>query len=289
MKRIFNALALGLVYAATPAGAVEIVPADGITYAAKFVFQKKDTKSGAPALSVHSGQTIGTPGDGGSPASIPTTKSMAWCDPATNPPAGAVPGTCYGWAMHSQWFLIDLSGLKAQGLTKLNVTINAKRYIGSDPAKSDLIPALTVWRGNQNQGPHLHWYPNQFQTTPPFWGWLLSPWTDKTNPGYMSANGVGPQTVASVNGVFKLKGRKEDWLTVAVGGDAQHGDPSQKHDVYFQLEVDVKQASSGGGGGTVIDPNGCTVGKTCWHPPMSHCMNVDLCNLPQYQGQCQCY
>ncbi|QXP88738.1 hypothetical protein [Methylococcus capsulatus] len=289
MKRIITALALGLVCAATPAGAVEIVPGDGITYAAKFVFQKKDTKAGASALSVYSGQTIDTPGDGGSPASIPTTKSMAWCDPATNPPAGAVPGTCYGWAMHSKWFLIDLSGLKAQGLSKLNVTINAKRYIGSDPAKSDLIPALTVWRGNQNQGPHLHWYPSQFQTTPPFWGWLLTPWTSKTNPGYMSAYGVGPQTVASVSGPLTLKGRKEDWLTVAVGGDAKHGDASQKHDVYFQLEVDVKQASSGGGGGQVIDPNGCVVGKTCWHPPMSHCMNVDLCNLPQYLGQCQCY
>ncbi|WP_041360682.1 hypothetical protein [Methylococcus capsulatus] len=289
MKRIITALALGLVCAATPAEAVEIVPGDGITYAAKFVFQKKDTKAGASALSVYSGQTIDTPGDGGSPASIPTTKSMAWCDPATNPPAGAVPGTCYGWAMHSKWFLIDLSGLKAQGLSKLNVTINAKRYIGSDPAKSDLIPALTVWRGNQNQGPHLHWYPSQFQTTPPFWGWLLTPWTSKTNPGYMSAYGVGPQTVASVSGPLTLKGRKEDWLTVAVGGDAKHGDASQKHDVYFQLEVDVKQASSGGGGGQVIDPNGCVVGKTCWHPPMSHCMNVDLCNLPQYLGQCQCY
>lgn len=38
-----------------------------------------------------------------------------------------------------------------------------------------------------------------------------------------------------------------------------------------------------------IDPNGCTYGKTCWHPALAHCMSVDLCSSAQYEGQCQCY
>lgn len=287
MKKIATALLMGMICAANPASAVEIEPSYGIAYAAKLVFNKGDTKTDVPALSIHSGQSITNPSTAAS-GTIPLTKSMAWCDDATNPPAGSIPDTCYGWGMHSKWFLIDLSALKAQGLSKVSVSIDVKRYIGAEPAKSDMIPALTVWRGNQNLGPLLHWYPSQFQATPPWWGWLLSPWTDKTNPGYMSAYGVGAQTVANVNGEFKLKGGSQDYLTVAVGGDAKHTDPSLKHEVYFELVVDVKK-TGGGGGGDVIDPNGCVVGKTCWHPPMNHCMSVDLCNLPQYKGQCECY
>lgn len=37
-----------------------------------------------------------------------------------------------------------------------------------------------------------------------------------------------------------------------------------------------------------IDSNGCTIGSTCWHPQMNHCMAKSLCDLPQYAGQCLC-
>jgi hypothetical protein len=290
----YRKLLLSMTVAACAAGnalAGDIYPGHGIPYAAKFVFHRDDTRPGAPALSVHSGQTIPTPNDGGSPASIPTTRSMAWCDPAVMPPGGA-PGTCYGSARHSQWFLIDLSRLRRQGLRRVKVTINAKRYAGAEPAKSDLIPALTVWRGNQTLGPTLDWFPSQHQATPPFWGWLLHPWIGQVNPGFLSAHGVGPQTEASISDTLTLSGRlvgpRADFLTVAVGGDAKHADPKQEHAVHFQFEVDVKRARRGLRPGD-IDPLGCVVGQTCWHPPMVHCMAVDLCNLPQYLNECQCF
>ncbi|HWO99619.1 MAG TPA: hypothetical protein VNL74_03215 [Methylococcus sp.] len=290
MNKTRTALSLGLSFLLGSVGAAEIEPNYGIGYSARLVFQKSDTKKGAPALTLHSGETLNSPG--GETTVIPMTKSMAWCDPAILPGSGTVPGTCYGWAMHAKWFLIDLSNLKKQGLGSVIVTIDARRYAGPNAENNDLIPAITVWRGYQNLGPHLHWFPSQFQATPDWWGWQLAPFTDKTNPGFLSAKGVGDESIASVSGKFKLKGKNQDFLTVAVGGDAKHDDPAQKHDVNFELVVDVKRvptAGGGGGGGGGLDPYGCVIGKTCWHPPMNHCMSVDLCNLPQYQGECLCY
>jgi hypothetical protein len=282
----------GLGFLSAPVGAAEITPNFGIGYTARLVFHKLDTKKDAPPLTLHSGQSLNSPG--GETTVIPMTKSMAWCDPAVTPVSDAVPDTCYGWAMYAKWFLIDLSNLKNQGLDSVIVTIDAKRYAGPKVENNDLVPAVTVWRGYQNLGPYLHWFPSQLQATPEWWGWQLAPFTNKTNPGFLSAKGVGNEDIASVSGKFKLKGKKRDFLTVVVGGDAKHNDPAQKHDVHFELVVDVKRISSagggGGGGGTGgLDPYGCVIGKTCWHPPMNHCMSVDLCNLPQYQGQCLCY
>lgn len=221
----------------------DIYPNYGIQYAAKLVFDKKDTKTGAAAASLHSGQTFNTPNDDGNATMIPQTKSMAYCDPAVTP-AGYETNGCYGWGMNANWYLIDLSKLKGQGLGAVWVTVSVARYAGSDPANNDIIPALTVYRGNQTLGPHMHWYPSELQGMPEFWGWLLQREVfvpGKADPmfSYDSAYATTSQDLASVMGKFKLKGATQDYLTVAVGGDAK--DPNTKHSVNYQLTVDVKQ------------------------------------------------
>ncbi|QJD29161.1 hypothetical protein [Methylococcus geothermalis] len=218
----------------------DVYPSYGIQYAAKLIFDKKDTKNGAAAASLHSGQTFNTPNDGGNATMIPQTKSMAWCDPAVTP-AGYETNGCYGWGVNANWYLIDLSKLKSQGLTAVWVTINVERYQGAKPEENDIIPALTVYRGNQTLGPQKHWFPSELQGQPEFWGWLLQRDTFVKGDvfSYNSAYATPSQNLASVMGKFKLKGGTQDYLTVAVGGDAK--DPNTKHTVNYQLTVDVKQ------------------------------------------------
>jgi hypothetical protein len=256
-RKIFlSSLILTSATLAERAAAGEIHPGYGIGYEAKLIFDKSDTKPGAAPVSLHSGQTFSTPGDGGNVTAIRTTASMAWCDPVINPD-GAAPGTCYGWSHNSRWFLIDLSRLKKQGLGSVWVTLDLKRYDsgpaddkdskGNPQENDDLIPALTVWRGNQNRGPHVHWYPAEHQETPEFWGWLLqrTPFV-KTLPMdcFASAYATPMQDLATVHGKFKLRGGNQDYLTVAVGGDAK--DPNSKHPVHYELVVDVKKKHSHG-------------------------------------------
>ncbi|CAL1241374.1 hypothetical protein [Candidatus Methylocalor cossyra] len=284
------------------AGAAQVIGGTGIGYStnpitmvARLVFDKKDLKPGAAPLVVKSGDNVAPPEQQDMPITVPPTKSMAWCDPVSNPTERPVPtdfSKCYGWAMFSKWFLIDLSALKKQGVGAVWVSIRASR-LEDQTALGDLIPALTVWRGQQNLGSTNHWYPNMFQTTPPFWAWKLTPFTGPGNQGWATAYDSASKNTAAVIGKVPLKGGDKDYLTVAVGGDARHLDPKQKHDVNFQLAVSIAkkkpvQDSTPPPAGGKIDQYGCTVGATCWHPPMNHCMAVSLCNLPQYKGECLC-
>ncbi|QXP82659.1 hypothetical protein [Methylococcus sp. Mc7] len=232
--------AAGIAGIAGNALAGDVYPSYGIQYAAKLIFDKKDTKTGAAAASLHSGQAFNTPNDDGNATMIPQTKSMAYCDPAVTP-AGYETNGCYGWGMHANWYLIDLSKLKGQGLGAVWVTVSVERHAGSDPKNNDIIPALTVYRGNQTLGPQMHWYPSELQGVPEFWGWLLQRATFVKGDviSYNSAYATPAQNFASVMGKFKLKGGTQDYLTVAVGGDAK--DPNTKHSVNYQLTVDVKQ------------------------------------------------
>lgn len=218
----------------------DIYPSYGVPYAAKLIVDKKDTKKDAPAASLHSGQAFNSPNDHDNATVIPQTKSIAWCDAAVTP-AGYETNGCYGWSVNSAWFLVDLSKLKGQGLSTVWVTVSVGRYQGAKPEENDIIPALTVYRGNQTLGPHIHWYPSELQSVPEFWGWLLQRATFvKGDPfSYNSAYATTSQDLASVYGKFKLKGGTQDYLTVAVGGDAK--DANTKHSVNYQLTVDVKQ------------------------------------------------
>lgn len=273
-------------------------------WVANMVFNKKDLKVGTEAV-IRTGDDL-TPASQkgfGTTLIVPPTKSMAWCDPVSNPdlPGNTDINQCYGWAMFSKWAVLDFNALQKAGIRKFWVSITARRYndgIAEERDASgkllagddDLIPGLTVFKGRQDVGAHLHWYPNKFQKMP-FWAWKLTPFAGgntKSNgwsTGYMAAGSLDAATVA---GQVVLKPGGQNYLSVAIGGDARHEAASSKHDVNFELSVKLyrREPKVGGGGGTTggggsaagkLDKCGCEIGVTEWHASMNHCMAVSLC------------
>lgn len=271
-------------------------------WVANIIFNKNDLKANA-VTTVKTGDDIthkrqrADAAKNGNTQVMPKLKSMSWCDDGVKSLMSSTPesGKCYGWSMHSRWIVLDLNALKKAGLTNVWVSITAKKYDDgtasevdstgkSLPSDDDLVPALTVFQGRQDEGVHLHWFPSQFQQMSDFWAWKLTPFTGGAtqstgwSTAYMAS---GSLDSANVMGRVKLKADGQNYLTVAVGGDAKHATAAEKHDVNFQLDVVVSKTkpSSGGGSssGAKFDKCGCEVGKTQWHASMNHCMAIDLC------------
>ncbi len=291
-----------------PAQAVDVFAGNGIGFSnktlaestgpwvANMVFSKQDLKSGTTG-EIYTGQAV-TPAvqselatKGGVAQVVHPTRSMAWCDPASNPDGDTNIANCWGWAMFSKWVVIDLNALQ-KGNSSVWVTITAERYNDGDEdtTDDDLIPALTVFQGRQDVGVHLHSYPNKFQKDP-FWAWKLKPFAGgKTkSTGYSTAYATATEDKAEVTGRVMLKSGNNNYLTVAVGGDARHADASQKHPVNFKLKVKLsrKEPKSSGNGSNnqgLFDACGCTKGVDQWHATMGHCMAVGECELPEWKN-----
>ncbi len=264
----------------------------GIVSVANITFDKNDLKSNAPEISIHTGTNF-TPTQQNIPYAkysfVPRTKSDAWCDPAANPSdlKNTSYDQCYGNAYDARWVVLDFNKLKKQGYGNIAVEITARRYFIGDAndASNDLVPALAVFQGLQNQGGWGHWFPNQFQGSPQFWAWKLTPFTGGTtnSSGWATAyTPTGGQDKITVDGVLKLKGGGNNYLSVAVGGDARK--PGNIHDVNFELVVKVtkyKKPAPAAPGTTSCgfpagyDDCGCRAG-THWHPQMNHCMADEL-------------
>lgn len=206
---------------------------------------------------------------------IPPLRSMSWNNTQSNPDDKTTTDLTkgFGSALHSQWYLVDLSKLAAG---TYYVSVKVERYddgvataneiltpavldtdgktvktpaVYATLSDDDLVPALTVFNGYQNRGAHLGWFPNQFQTTTtPFWAEMLKPEatlvganTGKT--GFDTAFGAADEGIAQVSGVMKLdstaKGLKQSnrYLTVALGGDDRNA--ATKRDVNYKLTVKV--------------------------------------------------
>jgi len=152
---------------------------------------------------------------------------------AVNLPVGTPGSTCYGSSGGSKWAIIDLNALQKVGLKQVAVHLAVNRV------DDDFVPALTVFRGRQDVGVHGFWYPNQFQDSPEFWAWKLTPFhttpseSDPTG-GWATAHGADPANGATVDGVYALRADEQNYLTVAVGGDDRD---SAAHDVKFKLSV----------------------------------------------------
>ncbi|MGZ8243743.1 hypothetical protein [Methylomagnum sp.] len=227
------------------------VAGGGVPYVAKITPDKADMKSGAAPLVLKTGDALGT-GDANHPANtVPFVKSMGWKDNAANPKddASTDVNLGYGWTHNSKWFLIDLNKLYDQGIRKAYVMVTLKQLndgAASEtdstgkvlPSDDDLIPGLTVFKGYQDHGTALGWYPNQYQTKVPFWANKLTPFTEGSPAGFATANGTTAQEV-TLYGQVKLQKGRNNYLSVALGGDARHATASLKHDVNFQFEVEV--------------------------------------------------
>jgi hypothetical protein len=253
MNKLMLAAGLALIAGSGLAQAREIAGGNGLGYVAKLVFDKKDTQPKRPPLVLKTGDPITPRGQEDYPVKVPATKSTAWSDPSSNPDRKTADiDAGYGRGPHSKWFLIDLNLLQKQGLKSVWVRVAVKRHndgtgVETDadgnalPSDDDLIPALTVWRGYQDTGDGslYGWYPNRFQKSQKtWWGVKLTPFTTPESPGYATAFELPDNALATVLGTVKLKANAPNFLTVAVGGDAR--DVTQRHDVNFQLEVDVK-------------------------------------------------
>ncbi len=255
---VSTALALGCL--AGGAQAVEVFAGNGIGFSnktieestgpwvANMIFSKQDLKQGTVG-EIHTGQDL-TPAvqaaeaaKGGVSQLAHPTRSMAWCDPASNPDGDTNIDNCWGWSMFSKWVVLDLNALQ-KGTSNVWVTITVERYNDGDEdtTDDDLIPALTVFQGRQDQGVHLHSYPNRFQSNP-FWAWNLKPFAGgKTkSTGYATAYGSSDETKAQVIGKVQLKPGNNNYLSVALGGDARHASPAEKHPVNFKLTVKLSR------------------------------------------------
>ncbi len=299
--------------------AAEKIGGYGIGYNARLVFQKADAQKTASAVMLKTGDDLLPSQQENSklsPLLVPAIKSNGWCDPLANPNKTTTEQTeCYGWSAFSQWFLIDLSKLKAQKVSNVWVQISVKRFddADDDTTDDDLVPALTVWRGQQIQGKFGDWYPNQFQGFDtkglplasgfkPFWGWTLTPLSNNADSlSWQTASTATDKTTATITQKIALKGGDKDYLTVAVGGNSQQSETP--HNVNFKLLVKIsatkpttdisepclinctpKPTPLPGS----FDRCGCTVGVTCSHPQMKHCMDISACDLPEYKGECLC-
>lgn len=267
-------------------------------WVANIVFDKQDLKSGTPVV-VKTGDNLTHPRQAadatknGNTQVMPTLKSMSWCDTAgvsALMSSTADTSKCYGWSMHSRWIVLDFNALQKAGLTNVWVSMTAKRYNDNDAVSTDddLVPALTVFQGRQDLGVHLHWFPSQFQDMANFWAWKLTPFTGgttKSNGWATAYMASGSLDNANVTGRLKLKPGGQNYLTLVVGGDAK--DPSNKHDVNFELDVALSKnapktsgGSNDGGGNSAagkLDKCGCQIGVTQWHASMNHCMAISLC------------
>jgi hypothetical protein len=275
-----------------------VSPGYGANYKAKFVIDKnlldKDivvkTDDVLTAATANDNETV----------KVPLNKSMGWNDTATNPDIPACSATvttncldivkdidkAFGWGHSSHWYLVDLSQFAGK---KVHVHIKAERYsdgavtetatdaktgaVTTLPSDDDLIPGVTVWKGYQNAGTHLHWFPNKHQTSiKGFWGGSskyvtqstsglgklsLPTWdagknkdpyklngTNSAALGYDSAYNTAAQTTAEVSGIIMLskKDASENYLTIAVGGDGRHASATLKHDVNYKLTVSIHSA-----------------------------------------------
>ncbi|MCX7097251.1 MAG: hypothetical protein NTV43_05020 [Methylococcales bacterium] len=247
------------------------------TYANKIVFKTDDAISPAGLI-------------GSELFKVPLTPSMGWNDIATNPDISACSATVttncltyatdidkrsFGWGHSANWYLIDLNALVAS-VKGVSVHITVERYddgIATETTTSstgvvttlanddDLIPALTVWQGNQDNGTHSHWFPNKHQATAKFdgsagttfWGrklskpeWVVSKkltyslkGVNSGMVGWDTAYTTAAQKTATVEGEVLLdkKDPSKNFLTVALGGDNHN--VAGKHSANYKLTVEV--------------------------------------------------
>jgi len=317
----FLPIGIAWLLATGPAGAAKVYGGSGIGFSndpsrwvAHILFEKTDkttvwTKSDTfkgKVVSVQTGDVL-TPMAPSAPAdqwdlatiTVPHTRSVAWCDPAANPddPGNTDFTSCFGNAKDSKWFTVDLNDLQRAGLRSVAVTVTVKRHddglvqendASGNPiaADDDLIPAVTVFRGRQDTGGHGNWYPNRFQRRE-FWAWKLIPFAPAASPaaGYASAYGVGAQDSATVSGRYLLRPGNQNYLAIAVGGDARQ-DTAAPHDVNFSLSVGVytQDPKTDGIFADATDTCGCEKGQTWWHLAMGHCMSIAECRKPAWKN-----
>ena len=281
--------------------AAETIAGQGAPYTARLVFQKKDVNkvstNAANDVILQSGDELLPAKQQNSSLPvflIPSVKSNGWCDPAANPNVTTTAiDQCYGWSQQSQWFLLDFSKLGKRKLL-LNITLQKSDTSTNNP----LVPALTIWRGQQTQGLAGDWYPNKFQgfgsngkpdnsVAKAFWAWNLAPLNNTSGKlSWVTASGSSNKDKASFSQTIALKGGESNYLSVIVGSDNQET-PNQNAD--FKLVVRLSQTKSGNTPPPdPIDKYGCTRGLTCWHPQHLHCMAVAECSKPEFAGQCLC-
>lgn len=287
--------------------AAEAIGGYGIPYTARLVFEKSDVNKIANSndknVTVKSGEEL-LPSTKQANSSltaltVPTVKSNGWCDTAANP--NTTTNDCYGWSNQSSWFLMDLSKL---GTRKVWIQISAQK--DEDSTDDYLVPALTVWRGQQNQGLTGDWYPNKFQgyaangtsdgsVSKAFWAWNLKPLNNTAGKlSWTTASTNTDKSKITLTQQVALKGGESNYLTVILGSNNQET-PNQNANYKLLVRLSSQKPTTNPGDSytpqpppptTKLDQYGCLIGVECRHPKMGHCMSITLCNQPKYQGQC---
>ncbi len=285
--------------------AAETIGGYGIPYTARLVFEKSDINKVANSndknLTVTSGEALLPTKQANASLTaltVPTVKSNGWCDTAANPNTNS--NDCYGWSNQSQWFLLDLSKL---GSRKVWLQISAQK---DDSSTDDyLVPALTVWRGQQNQGLPGDWYPNKFQgfdskgapdnSLKAFWAWNLKPLNNTSGKlSWATAANNDDKSKVTLTQQVTLKGGESNFLTVILGSDNQTT-LNQNANFKFLVRLSSKMPTTDPGDSDTppppkLDQYGCTIGLTCYHPAMGngHCMSIKSCEGLTGANKCLC-
>jgi hypothetical protein len=283
--------------------AAETIGGYGIPYTARLVFEKSDINKVANSndknLTVTSGEALLPTKQANASLTaltVPTVKSNGWCDTAANPNTNS--NDCYGWSNQSQWFLLDLSKL---GSRKVWLQISAQK---DDSSTDDyLVPALTVWRGQQNQGLPGDWYPNKFQGfnskgTPDnslkaFWAWNLKPLNNNSGKlSWATAANNDDKSKVTLTQQVTLKGGESNFLTVILGSDNQTS-LNQNANFKFLVRLSSKMPTTDPGDSNTppppkYDQYNCLIGAECYHPSMGHCMPVNSCEGLTGANKCLC-
>lgn len=292
MKSSLTAMTLLSLLALMPsARAFEIVANPGLAendaspLLASIQFIKFDLTSSMP-VKIKTGDDLDP--DSATTVTVPQVGSMAWCDPGANPldTANTDITQCYGSATDTKFVVLDFNKAQKKGAKAAYLRLTLKAHTDADNQNDDdLVPALTVFRGRLDPSEISAWYPNKFQTDPAQWPWQFTAFTGKptnNSPGWstaFSAQGSSNKTV--LVGKFPLKRGGQNYLTLAIGGDARHGNLADKHPVNFELSVEADSkrllATDSGNVSGELDKCNCKIGVTQWHPSMSHCMAIALC------------
>lgn len=118
--------------------------------------------------------------------------SKAWSDPS-NPPGPL--GVPMGWTHTSNWAYFSLN---ADANVQLSLSANA----------SDLVPAMTLWRGADNNGGDFHTYAQN----------TIPAWVDAPGFAYLQHITTGPGPFGGASAILSLFLSAGEY-TVAIGGN----------------------------------------------------------------------
>jgi hypothetical protein len=159
-------------------------------------------------------------GDGDSAEVVDSAGSKSWADPMN--PGGGSNGLAGGWTHNSGWIHLEL----AEPVERLSITLGPNADVPDGVGgflAGDLVPALSLWSGADNDGAESHSYQQMEVPT----------WIDAAGFAFLESDTVGPGPFVGAFAIIE-RDLAAGVYTVAVGG---HDDVASSHLAGYTLEI----------------------------------------------------